>query len=207
MVSCLVRSLTVIAVTAISAIAYADDIQILPPSYGGTGCPIGTASVSLSPDQKAVSILFDQYAIEAGGSTGRSLDRKSCNLSIPVQIPQGYSISIFQIDYRGFNSLPWGARSQFNVEYFFNYGGSYPQTRGIRSSKSFSGPQSSDYGLTDQLGVEALIWTPCGAQANLRVNTSMMVTTNSRREQAMSTVDSADISAGIVYHVQWRRCN
>ena len=200
------RSVVLVAVAATSVAAFADDIQILPPTYGGTGCPLGTASISLSPDQKAVSILFDQYVAQAGGSSGMTLDRKSCNLTIPVQVPQGYSISVFQVDYRGFNALPYGARSQFNVEYFFNYGGGYPQTRGLRQTKNFSGPQSSDYELTDRLGVEALIWTPCGAQANLRVNTSMMVTTNSRREQAMSTVDSADISAGLIYHIQWRRC-
>lgn len=47
------------------------------PAYGGTGCPAGTASVTLSPDHDAISILFDQFVTEAGSTTGRRVDRKS----------------------------------------------------------------------------------------------------------------------------------
>ena len=31
--------------------ALADDIRLGAPAYGGTGCPAGSASVSLSPDR------------------------------------------------------------------------------------------------------------------------------------------------------------
>lgn len=186
--------LTVITSTA----AIAADIQLGVPGYGGTGCPANSASVTLAPDQKSLSILFDQYVVEAGN--GRTMDRKSCNIAIPVRVPQGYSISVFQIDYRGFNSLPAGARSQFNVEYFF------AGSRGIRQTKSFFGPASNLYELTDNLTAEALVWTPCGADTNLRVNTSMLVQSNRRQEQAMATVDSADVTAGLVYHIAWRTC-
>ena len=183
-------------VTATTAMAA--DIQLGMPGYGGTGCPANSASVTLAPDQKSLSILFDQYVVEAGN--GRTMDRKSCNIAIPVRVPQGYSISVFQIDYRGFNSLPAGARSQFNVEYFF------AGSRGVRQSKSFFGPASNLYELTDNLTAEALVWTPCGADTNLRVNTSMLVQSNRRQEQAMATVDSADVTAGLVYHIAWRTC-
>ena len=50
--------------------------------------------------------------------------------------------------------------------------------------------------LTDELEATALVWSACGADTNLRVNTSFLVQTNSRMDQAMGTVDSADISAG-----------
>lgn len=183
-----------------SLAAQADDIQLGAPAYGGTGCPAGTASAVLSPDQKTLSVLFDQYQTEAGGMTGRRIDRKSCNLAIPVHVPQGYSISIFKIDYRGFAALPAGARGQFNVEYFF------AGMQGPRSAKPIFGPTNQDYNLTDLLGAEALVWSPCGADTNLRVNSSFMVMTNAAMDDALATVDSADIKAGIVYHIQWRSC-
>jgi hypothetical protein len=169
------------------------------PGYGGTGCPANSASVTLSPDQSSLSILFDQYVVEAGN--GRQFDRKSCNIAIPVRVPQGYSVSVFQVDYRGFNSLPAGARSTFNVDYFFAGG------RGVRQSKSFMGPSANLYELTDHLSAEAVVWSACGAETNLRVNTNMFVQTNRRGDLAMSTVDSADVTAGLVYHISWRRCN
>src|SRR4051812_18628969 len=94
------------ALSATSAMA--DDISLGMPAYGGNGCPQGTASAVLSPDRKSLSILFDQFQAEAGRTTGQTVDRKSCNLAIPVHIPQGVSIALFKIDYRGFNSLPAG---------------------------------------------------------------------------------------------------
>lgn len=179
----------------------ADEIKLGYPGYGGNGCPAGSASVTLSPDQTQLSILFDQYIVEAGGSTGKAIDRKSCNIAIPVTVPQGWSISLFQVDYRGFNSLPVGARATMNAEYFF------AGSRGLRYSTMFRGPQAEDYMITDSMLAEALVWSACGATTNLRVNSSMMVQTNGRREQALSTVDSADVQAGLIYHLQWRRCN
>src|SRR5262245_38876143 len=88
--------------------AYADDIQLGDLSYAGTGCPIGSASISVSPDQKSISVLFDQYVVEAGGA--KAFDRKNCNLALPVHVPQGYSIAVVGIDYRGFTLLPAAAR-------------------------------------------------------------------------------------------------
>ena len=86
--------------------AYADDIALGEPGYGGTGCPAGTVDVTLSPDAKSLSLLFDEYQVSVGGSSGKSFDRKSCNIAIPVHVPQGLSVSILKIDFRGFNHLP-----------------------------------------------------------------------------------------------------
>src|SRR5690606_16125540 len=61
-----------------AGLAQADDIALGEPGYGGTGCPDGSASVTLSPDAKSLSIIFDEYFVEAGGATNKSFDRKSC---------------------------------------------------------------------------------------------------------------------------------
>jgi hypothetical protein len=87
------------------------------------------------------------------------------------------------------------------VNYFFA-----DDPRGVRTTKMLRSGASQEYLLTDRLGVEALVWSACGAQTNLRVNTRMIVRSNSRGDQALATVDSADINAGIIYHLQWRQC-
>lgn len=179
--------------------AFADDIALGEPGYGGTGCPDGSASVTLSPDAKSLSILFDEYYVEAGGSTNKSLDRKSCNIAIPVHVPQGLSVSILTIDYRGYNSLPSGARSVFNVEYFF------AGARGPTFSKTFNGKLDKDYLITNKLKASALVWSKCGADVNLRTNSSIRVQTKQNKE-ALATVDSQDVSAAIVYALQWKKC-
>ena len=39
--------------------ASAAQVQILGATYGGSGCPTNSASVSVSPDGQELSILFD----------------------------------------------------------------------------------------------------------------------------------------------------
>jgi len=176
-------------------------MKIGQPAYGGTGCPAGSASVTLSPDESALSILFDSYLAEAGSATGKTVDRKSCNISIPVQVPNGYSVAIFQVDYRGFNLIPAaGAYTRMDTEYF------WAGSRGPRFARVYSGPTADNYTLSDGLVAQSLVWTPCGASVNLRVNSSVMAQTNRRGEQTMITVDSADLTSGLVYHLQFRRC-
>lgn len=176
-------------------------LKLGQPAYGGTGCPAGSASVTLSPDETALSILFDAYLAEAGSVTGKTVDRKSCNISIPVQVPSGYSVSIFQVDYRGFNLIPAaGAYTRMDTEYF------WAGSRGPRFARVYSGPTADNYTLSDGLVAQTMVWTPCGASVNLRVNSSVMAQTNRRGEQTMITVDSADLTSGLVYHLQWRRC-
>jgi hypothetical protein len=197
----ILKKLATLSLLAASLTAFADDISLGYPAYGGNGCPNGTASATLSPDGKSLSVIFDQFITEAGPASGRTLDRKSCNVAVPVHVPNGFSISILAVDYRGFVSLPAGATAQLAAEYFF------AGMQGPRFAKSFMGRQDSDYTFNNALGVQAMVWSPCGADVNLRVNASMMVRNSSRLQDAMATVDSADFSAGIIYQIQMRRCN
>lgn len=188
--------------TMLMAVAsQAANLALGEPSYGGTGCPAGTAAVTLSPDAQSVSILFDSYVAEAGYTTGRRIDRKSCNIVVPVHVPQGFSVSIFQVDYRGFNSLPeFDTQTRFNAEYF------WAGIRGPKISKVFRGPLNDNFITTDNLIASALVWAPCGKSVNLRINTSMMAQSNANFDQTMGVVDSADLSGSLIYHFRFRRC-
>jgi len=176
-----------------------NSITLGEPGYGGNGCPAGTVSTTLSPDAKSLSLIFDEYSVTTGGETGRTFDRKSCNVAIPVHVPEGFSVSVLAVDYRGFNHLPPRASSQFNVEYFF------AGTRGPAFRRSFNGTLDSDYTIHNELTVAANSWSRCGEDVNLRTNSSIRLSGPATAE-AMATVDSEDVSAAIVYQLQWRRC-
>ena len=180
--------------------AHADDISMGEPAYGGSGGPNGSASVTLSPDGKQLSVLFDDYVVEAGGGLGR-VARKSCNLAIPIHVPQGFSVSIFKVDYRGYAFVPRGGRGQLSAEYFF------AGRRGPKVVKNFRGGHDDDYLMTNNLAASALVWSACGADVNLRVNSAMRVITNRYGDDALATVDSIDVDSGMIYHIQWRRCS
>ena len=186
------------ALVLIGTLAQAQQLQLGNPAYGGTGCPSGTASAVLSPDNQSLSIIFDAYQVAASRVSGKSFDRKSCNLAIPVTIPQGYSLAIYSVDYRGFNHLPDGANSEFDVEYFF------AGYRGPNFRHPFWGTLDDNYVISHEIPVAALVWSACGARTTLRANTSMRV--SSYGDDALSTVDSADVNAALIYHLEWKRC-
>lgn len=194
-------TIVMMASVLVAMTATANQLTIGGVAYGGNGCPSGTASATVSPDGQAVSVLFDQFIAEAGGSTGKSLDRKSCNLTVPIHVPNGYSVAIFTVDYRGFNQVPSGGFNRFESEYF------WAGARGPKITRQFNGPLSDSFTLTDNLLATTVVWAPCGQSVNLRVNAAMMAKTNRTFAQTLGMVDSADIASALVYRFQFRRCH
>lgn len=197
------KSLLVLsAILMATASAEASRISLGEPAYGGNGCPAGSASITVTGDGQTMSVLFDSFAAEAGDTTGRRVDRKSCNLRVPVRVPNGYSVALIGVDYRGFNAIPGaGAYNQFRAEYF------YAGSRGPVFNKRFVGPQADSFHITNKLIATNLIWSACSKEVIFSINASATSMSNSRMEQTMMIVDSIDISAGMLYHFQLRRCN
>jgi Domain of unknown function (DUF4360) len=166
-----------------------DKVEILGATYGGSGCPANSASVSVSPDGKELSILFDKFAA-LGNSQSES--RKSCNLSIPIKVPQGFQISLYDADYRGY--VAPSTTANLRAEYFF------AGNRGPVFSRMFQG--ETNYNVRDSLVTVADVWSACGDSVNMRVNAAM-----SARGAGMATVDSFDLAQrGLVYHIKYRNC-
>ena len=171
------------------AIAATPSVQILGASYGGTGCPDRSASVTVSPDGQELSILFDKFTAQGNISTET---RKNCNLSIPIKVPQGFQISIYDADYRGY--VAPRTTGNLRAEYFF------AGTRGPVFSRSFNG--ETNYNVRDSLATVANVWSRCGDSVNMRVNASMTA-----KGAGTATVDSFDLAhRGLVYHVKYRTC-
>jgi Domain of unknown function (DUF4360) len=187
-----VKSLLVLATLAATPItpAFANSrVEILGASYAGSGCPANSASVSVSPDGQELSILFDKFAA-LGNNPSES--RKSCNMSIPIKIPQGFQVSLYDADYRGY--IAPNTSGTLRAEYFF------AGSRGPVFQRTFNG--EANYNAQDSLATVANVWSACGDSVNMRVNASM-----SARGQGMATVDSFDLAhRGLVYHIKYRSC-
>jgi hypothetical protein len=177
-------------ITASVVPAFANDkVEIVGAEYGGNGCPEGSASVSVSPDGQELSILFDKFITVGNKAEER---RKNCSLSIPIKVPQGFQISLYDADYRGYIAPETIGR--LRAEYFF------AGQRGPVFSRTFNG--ESDYNVRDQLVTVADVWSRCGDSVNMRVNAAM-----SASGKGMATVDSFDLAhRGLVYHVKYRQC-
>ena len=194
------KSLIVLAAMVLATAAEAQ-VSLGQPAYGGTGCPAGSASATLTDDGSVLSILFDQFVVEAGNTTGRRIDRKNCSLRIPVNVASGYQVALLAFDYRGFVAVPWGGQAVFDASYAY-----IGQPTPVRFSKTFNGAANQNYSVKNELISTTVTWSPCGRQVMLEANASMRVQSNSSMQQAMASIDSVDVTAGLLYKVQWRRC-
>jgi hypothetical protein len=189
--------------TMMLSLAVNAQIQLGSPIYGGTGCPAGTASVSLTEDQQTLSILFDSFVAQAPTAQNATFDRKSCNLRIPVRVGPGYQVALIAFDYTGFAAIPSGGRGQFEARYAY-----VGQQRPAIFRKNFMGPQVSNYSLKNELISTSMDWSPCstGRDLMMTVDANILAMTNSRYDAAQLSIDSVDVSAGLLYKVQLRRC-
>lgn len=193
-----IAALVLMAVTGTASA----QISLGQPAYGGTGCPAGSASATLTDDGSVLSILFDQFVAESGGITGRRIDRKACNLRIPVNVGQGYQVALIAFDYRGYVAVPFGGQAVFDASYSY-----IGQPTPVRFSKTFNGGRQENYSVKNELISTTVTWSPCGRQVMLEASAAVRSIANSSMQQTMMTVDSVDVTAGLLYKVQWRRCN
>ncbi len=75
------------------------------PVYNGIGCPPGSNSFVLSPDNTSLSILTGKFALDLTNETAWN----HCELIIPVSVS---SPGVVKADFRGFHSLPENALHQ-----------------------------------------------------------------------------------------------
>lgn len=186
-----------IAILAMSLPGTADaaSLKLGKPAYGGPGCPGGTASVAMSGS--SISVKFSAYQVAAGGSTGKSFDRKACGLSIPVTVPAGYSVAVVAVDFAGYTNLPSGASATFKLEEFL------PGGTGPVFSRDIKGPKKGKF--TASSAAVATVWSACGTSVTMRTNTSLIVKTTGGKA-ASASIRSQDVSTAIIYRLKYRAC-
>jgi hypothetical protein len=192
-------AITICASVAFSSVpaAAAPALKLGKPSYGGPGCPGGTASASLSADRASLTVKFSQYQVAAGGSSGKSFDRKACGLSIPVSVPKGYAVAVVGVDFAGYTNLPAGATASFKLEEFI------PGGQGPVFSRDIKGPKKGRF--TASSDDAATTWSACGASVIMRTNTSLLVRASGGRA-ASASIRTQDVNTAIIYRLKLRSC-
>ena len=189
----------IVILNLISALAWADsatDVQIGAVTYGGNGCPVGSAIVGNST--KGLDIKFSSYQTKTG--QGKSLDRKSCNLAIPVTIPKGISVAISPMTFQGSAQLAEKTTAQVNVSVFFV---GQPEDK---TQETFYPRTKQDIQVTAPVQ-KLQRWTPCSSEplsTNLRVNSSLLLRTESD-QSSIAKLDVA-LSSGEATLLQIRKC-
>lgn len=162
------------------------------PTFSGTGCSASNTSFTSSPDNKAISFIFDQYAAYAGaGAQGQNKpsDGRTCNVSIPINLPAGVRVAIKSAQYRGFVALPSGGSAAISARYRFADTARTKYSPGI--TKAFQGPVTSTFDFQTAED-PATIYSGCGGKTTLVLSSWMNVYTNSSNGSVQMVVDSLD---------------
>jgi hypothetical protein len=189
-------------------------LETVPPPSGqivinlvtvnGSGCPAGTAAVAVAPDNTAFTVTYSAYMAMVGVGALPTDLRKNCQLALRVQVPGGFTYAIAQTDYRGFGYLESGATAVQRANYYFQ--GQSPTTF---ISHPYTGPLDDNWQNTDNVDLAAMVWSPCGEERFLNINTELRVaagTSDPKTTTSFMSMDSTDTEINTIYHFSWRRC-
>jgi hypothetical protein len=178
-------------------------VRIRGITYGGSGCPQGSVGQFLSADATVVTLIFDKYSAELGASVNPSKNRLNCQINFDLIYPGGFQFSIFSADYRGYAKLDKGVTGQVKSTYYFS--GSSTQAS---DTATFTGPLTGDYLKQDKVEQASTVWSPCGAEGALNINSQIRLTSDSSNTKAtgLLTTDSIDAKFTQVLYLQWATC-
>lgn len=185
----LVAALLALSATGVGAQDPLPAVSFGEPGYGGSGCPDGTGSAIRGFSNQAAAYVFDAYKV---GDNGRALDRKTCAVAIPVDVPEGVSVAVRNVALRGLAKLPDGLDATVSVEAFT------AGETGEVNEIPLTGAMESGYLRFIAVPDDQLKWSDCGTDINLRVNTS--IRTRGTEDAAVS------LNALIIYPLATKAC-
>ncbi len=165
-------------------------------------CGGGSYSVVNSPDGTSVSVLFDNFTAQ-GTQAVTGFVRVNCAVRIPLNLPPGYSLGVFRMDYRGFARLDARQSAQLSVDY-----GVGRQGRGRNFRRGLKGAFEGDFNFFENIGPGLMKRAGCGEDAALNLTATLDLRANGGSQEAIVTLDSIDGSAagGVSFYVDLKKC-
>ena len=191
---------TLIILSLLSSNLLADEAFISSVSYSGSGCQEETAITVLSPDQSAISLMFEDFLLEVGGENPMS-DRKNCQVKINISVPQDKQIVITKIDYRGYAFAPNSASINLGTGYSIEVPSISFATPEFKNNMIKRGYFDDEF-LFEQVISDRLLEKACGRDLTLNVKASLSAQT--RGEESLASIDSLD--SGIDYKISLVDC-
>jgi hypothetical protein len=155
-----------------------------------------SATAVSAPDGSALTILFDEMTVSGEGGLSAN-----CAIRAPLDLPAGYSLGVYRVDYRGFAHLGKGETAELSVDY--NLG---PKGNGRRFSRKVKGPTDEDFALRENIGAGLMKRVGCGTEAALDVEVALRL--DGPAAEAIATLDSSDGASrrGLVFHLDLKPC-
>jgi hypothetical protein len=194
------------------------EVHIETFRYSGSGCPSNSVTNVISDDLTTMTVGFDQYIVSSGPGVSIKERRKNCQMIIKLRYPHGYQFSLLNAQYRGYVDLQAGSSSTCHTTYFFsgsakqvcctaiNFDLKLTHHKQGTSQTMFHGPTQKDYLVSDTVGFDSFVYSPCGGDGILNVNNDIRIDPKTHGEEDSMTVDSVDLSLTQKFQIWWRKC-
>jgi hypothetical protein len=166
------------------------------------GCPAGSYSIVTSPDGSSLTVLFDRFAVEGNESNG-GFARIACSMDIPLNLPAGYSLGVYAVDFRGYARLEQKQRAELQVEY-----GTGSRNRSRRFSRDVRGAYDGDYVFSERLKGGFMKRMGCGSEVVLSFSAALTLVSRRGSTTGQMVLDSVDgaPAGGLVFGLDLRKC-
>lgn len=185
------------------------ELALGEPRVRGNGCPEGSVGVSLTPDKKTVSFIFDQFISESGNSVELKKNRKRCSITLPIDVPKGWQVTVLQMEQRGFYSVPKKGQALIQTQYSLWDKNQRLLQSSIIKKKSIRGPADDEFTISNRIK-NTPVYSHCGQKVNFKIDTTLQTQTNKAGDDVFLSVDSLDASAdnkGFHLTFLWKRCH
>ena len=170
-------------------------------THGGTGCPQGTADISLSEDNSQIDIYTYQY--QAAADSVKQV-RRNCAVAIGVTVPQNTQVALVSAHYSGYVDIAAGDESTLTAEYF-----EVGERGEIFTRKWYDADNAvaEDFEEQHVLNESQRIWSGCGENITLRANTSIKVENRDGQGRSRMGIDRRDQPQEVAFQLLWRACH
>lgn len=190
-----------------------------------SGCTQSNSVLQLSPDNRAMSVIFEDFMVDAPAGSGVVSRQKYCNMNIEFNVPAGWSYAVKRVDWRGAAILDPHNFSWVSSGYFFgrergyfdeHIYGPFP-TEDIMATAYLGGaylrglpgnPVNGPFQVGQELSDESLVWSPCeasDADKTLKLRSNVYVA-NQAGGSATVFMDSLDADFNQNFGIVWRQC-
>lgn len=169
----------------------------------GSGCRQGDGVTASWTDASQLKVTYGKLAASVGGSSGPLDFRRNCQLSVQLEIPDGYAVALSSSTSLLYADVAGGATATHSA--IADWGGMPVQNTWSRAVK---GPFEDSVASSWNPDPSSLIFSSCDSRRVLSINQMLRVARGTSAPGVYSAVefDSSRGGANSVYQLTWKRC-
>jgi hypothetical protein len=169
-------------------------------AVNGSGCPAGTASARMSPDNTGFHINYSNFIARDGAGAAPTAFRRNCQVGVLVHVPQGFTYAVASAEYRGRAALSSGSTALHRNNYYFQGVGEQNNV----TDHHFYGAFNGSWRTHDATTVTELEYKPCGRDVILNINTELRV--DSPGSASWISLRSSEGDVDTLVQFNWKTC-